>query len=442
MDTQAKDIYTVSKLNQNVRRLLESKFAHIWIEGELSNFVAPHSGHWYFSLKDDAAQIRCACFRQNNRRCSFDPKDGMQVLLKAQVSLYPARGDYQLIVESIEEAGVGALQRAFEALKKKLSAEGLFEKKYKKSIPEQPERIGVITSATGAAVRDILHVLKRRAPHIPVIIYPTLVQGDLASDGIVKAIKKANKRVECDVILLSRGGGSAEDLWPFNGENVARAIFDSDIPILSGVGHEIDFTIADFVADLRAPTPSAAAELVSPDGEALLEQIQGHAESLEQLMQGPQHEREQEFNWLKKYLKQLHPINRIQEQYQSLDQLIHRLHQHQQTQLHNTHRALNRLLPRLSASSPLPVLSDTRHALAQAYSILSNRMQHAVTAKQHAFKTLAAQLDAVSPLATLARGYAVATLSDGSVLKDAKQAKSGDTVALQLAKGELSCSVD
>lgn len=259
-----REVFTVSQLNDEVRALLENQFPLIWVEGEISNLARPASGHLYFSLKDDAAQVRCAMFKMRNRLLDFQPENGQQVLLRTRVSLYPARGEFQLIVEHMEAAGDGALRRQFELLKRRLSEEGLFDPESKLPLPMVPERLGVITSPTGAAIRDILSVLKRRFPGIPVLIYPVPVQGAEAPAAIVKALRTAAARHECDLLIMARGGGSLEDLWAFNDEAVARAMHACPIPIVSGIGHEIDFTIADFVADQRAPTPSAAAELVSP----------------------------------------------------------------------------------------------------------------------------------------------------------------------------------
>src|SRR5579859_8203563 len=260
-----RNVFSVSRLNREVRLLLEKGLGVVWVEGELSNFSAPSSGHWYFSLKDRDAQLRCAMFRMKNASLGFTPKAGQQVLARGRISLYEPRGDYQLIVEHLEEAGIGALRREFERLKEKLAAEGLFALERKRSLPRFPRRVGVITSASGAALHDVLRVLARRYPPAAVLIYPTPVQGGAASAGLVAAIELASARAECDVLILARGGGSLEDLWSFNDERVARAIRASAIPVVSGVGHEVDFTIADFAADLRAPTPTGAAELVTPD---------------------------------------------------------------------------------------------------------------------------------------------------------------------------------
>ena len=284
LPSQSPAIFTVSRLNQTVRLLLEHEMGQVWISGEISNFTQPASGHWYFTLKDDTAQVRCAMFRNSNRRVTFHPQHGQQVLVRANITLYEPRGDYQIIVESMQPAGEGLLQQKYEQLKAKLQAEGLFDLQYKKSLPSPAHCVGVITSKTGAALHDILHVLKRRDPSLPVIIYPTAVQGDDAPGQIVRAIELANKRNECDVLIVGRGGGSLEDLWSFNDERVARAIFASRIPIVSAVGHETDVTIADFVADLRAPTPSAAAEVVSRNQQELLRQVQSARQRLEMAM--------------------------------------------------------------------------------------------------------------------------------------------------------------
>ncbi|MGH8149425.1 MAG: exodeoxyribonuclease VII large subunit, partial [Steroidobacteraceae bacterium] len=266
-------VYTVTRLNREVRTLLERQLAVLWVEGELSNFSQPASGHWYFSLKDRDAQVRCAMFRQRNAAVGFTPKVGQQVLARGRVSLYEPRGDFQLIVEHLEEAGVGALQREFERLKAKLAAEGLFAAELKRGLPRFPVRIAVVTSPSGAAVRDVLHILRRRFPPAAVLVYPTAVQGPAAAPAIVETLALASQRAECDVLILARGGGSLEDLWAFNDERVARAIRASSIPVITGIGHEIDFTIADFAADVRAPTPSGAAELVTPDRAAILQAL-------------------------------------------------------------------------------------------------------------------------------------------------------------------------
>ncbi len=394
------DIYTVSRLNNEVRFLLEESLPFVWVEGEISNFAAPHSGHWYFSLKDASAQVRCAMFKGNQRKLSFTPKDGMHVLLKARVSLYENRGEFQLIAEDMEERGEGKLRRAYEALKKKLEAAGLFDAAHKKPLPAFPQQIGVITSATGAAIRDILNVLKRRCANTPIIIYPTLVQGDTAAGFIVKAIEIANRRRECDVLILARGGGSLEDLWSFNEENVAHAIYQSDIPIISGIGHEVDFTIADFVADKRAPTPSAAAELVTGDKTELLQTLAQQQIRVLRQMQRKLTAEKQQIQWLQKHLLQQHPKHRLTEKMQRIDFLELTLVQLQQR-----------------------LLQQRRAALSAA----------------------AAKLEALSPLATLARGFAIATSGDNNahprILRNAHDVHVGDKIRVRLMQGSLTCEV-
>lgn len=390
------EIYTVSQLNGEARLLLEEVFKTMWITGEISNLSRPSSGHLYFSLKDEFAQVRCAFFRNSHRSMQFTPENGQQVLLQAQVSLYEPRGDYQLIVKHLQLAGDGALQLAFEQLKKKLAQEGLFDEAHKKPIPTHPKCIGVITSATGAAVRDILIVLRRRAPSIPVIIYPSLVQGDQAAKQLVEAIKIANQRQECDVLILARGGGSLEDLWPFNDEALARTIFASKIPIVSGVGHEVDFTIADFVADLRAPTPSAAAEHVSPNQLEIVTQLNRLYAQLYKSIQYCLTHYKNQLHHLQKRLR--HPGQRLRESAQHLDQLEQRLWQAIQTQLKTS---------------------------------------------QHKLLQLSRTLDALSPLQTLQRGYSILQLKEtGKIIRDANTLSVGDQVFARLAKGELVCHIE
>src|SRR3569833_3418224 len=320
-----RNVYTVSRLNREVRVLIERGLGVVWVEGELSNLSIPSSGHWYFSMKDRDAQLRCAMFRQKNMGVGFTPKSAQQILARGRVSLYEPRGDYQFIVEHLEEAGVGALKREFERLKTKLAAEGLFALERKRSLPRFPRRIGVVTSPTGAALRDILHILHRRFPPAAVLIYPTPVQGDAAIPLIVEAIQTAAARAECDVLIVARGGGSIEDLWAFYDERVARAIHASAIPVVSGVGHEIDFTIADKETDARAPTPSGAAELVAPDRNACLEAL---SRTLERMSVGMRREVRAlgtRFSAANARLKLSHPGIRLNQQAQRLDELEQRL---------------------------------------------------------------------------------------------------------------------
>jgi exodeoxyribonuclease VII large subunit len=395
-EMEQQDIYSVSRLNNEVRMMLEESFRLVWVEGEISNFAAPHSGHWYFSLKDPQAQVRCAMFRANQRSLGFTPKDGMHVLIRARVSLYPNRGDYQLIAEVMEERGEGKLRRAYEILRKKLEDAGLFDPARKKPLPAFPKQIGVITSATGAAIRDILTVLKRRFPSLPVIIYPTLVQGESAAPAIVKAIEMANRRNECDVLILARGGGSLEDLWPFNEEILAHAIYQSQIPIISGVGHEVDFTISDYVADLRAATPSAAAEIVSPDSSELLNKLSRLNQQLPRLLQNKLKAIKQHLHWLEKHLLQQHPKRRLMEKMQRLDLCELRL-----------------------------------------ITLMTNKLKE----KQAKLANAADKLDALSPLATLKRGYAIASTKDGQVIRTGKEVKPGDVLDVKVMQALIHCHV-
>jgi len=441
--SDSQEIYTVSRLNREVRFLLEGNFPAMWVEGEISNFAAPHSGHWYFSLKDANAQVRCAMFRPQNRHLGFLPKDGMQVLMKARVSLYEGRGDFQLLAEHLEEAGEGKLRQEFEALKKRLAAEGLFAPDHKKKLPLFPSKIGVITSPTGAAIRDILSVLKRRYPCAAVIIYPTLVQGDLAAENIVRAINIANQRNECDVLILARGGGSLEDLWPFNEEKVAYAIYRSTLPTISGIGHEVDFTIADFVVDLRAPTPSAAAELITPDKNELLETLNQHKRNFLRRIKQQLQQLQQQLSWIQKHLQQQHPKRKLAERAQQLD-LFELTLVRLQTQFLNDHHAkLHTLSAKLLGLTPNHHIRDIQHRLSLYQQHLQNNMTSAIQQTQQRFANLAATLDALSPLGTLKRGFAIVTLEKNQhILQRASEAKTGDKVKVQLMEGSLHCRVE
>ena len=388
---------TVSELNRQARQLLEQGIAKVWVEGEVSNLARPASGHVYFTLKDKSAQVRAAFFRQRQRGPTINFKDGDQVLVYGRVSLYEARGDYQLIVEQIEPAGEGALKRQFEVLKKKLAAEGLFDEDRKQELPPLPTRIGVITSPTGAAIRDIVSIIGRRFPSIPIVIYPAAVQGDAAAPELISALATAIRRDECDVLIMGRGGGSLEDLWAFNDEQLARAIADSPIPIVSAVGHEVDFTIADFVADLRAPTPSGAAELVVPDREDWLRVVKSLAMRISRLGRRTVEDLAQTLDWLSR---------------------------------------------RLVQTSPSATLQRSASRLAGLNQRLSAAARHAVATVSHRLELAMRSLHSVSPLATLERGYAIVEeASTGKVLLDAKDIAPGDDVRARLAHGELIATV-
>ena len=433
----------MSRLNQTARKLLEQGLARIWLEGELTNIARPTSGHLYFTLKDDKAQIRGAMFRNRNQLLRFKVEDGMQVLVRAKVSLYEPRGDYQLIAEYMEEAGDGVLQRAFEALKLKLENEGLFASEHKQALPLLPKRIGVITSPSGAAIRDVVSVLKRRFPAIPVLVYPVAVQGKGAGGEIAAMIKTAARRNECDVLILTRGGGSLEDLWAFNEEVVARAIHDCRIPLVSAVGHEVDFTIADFVADQRAPTPSAAAELVSPDQDEWLAQVGNLQRRAGRHIQQGFNERRQRLDWLNKRLQLRHPGQYLRQQVQRLDEFEQRIRLSIQSIFSNLQSSLSAKHARLKQATPGHRISRfelQRRALAQR---LGAGMHTLLEARARQLGSACRTLDAVSPLATLERGYAIVTRPDSNrIIRKAADIKAGEQVEARLSDGRLVCTVD
>jgi exodeoxyribonuclease VII large subunit len=436
-----REVYSVTRLNREVRVLLERGLGVLWVEGELSNLTQHTSGHWYFSLKDRNAQLRCAMFRQKNALVDFTPRGGMQVLARGRISVYEARGECQLVVEHLEEAGVGALRRQFERLKAKLAAEGLFAAERKRALPRFPRRIGVITSTSGAALHDILHVLGRRYPPAAVLVYPAAVQGAAAAPTLVAALQLASARAECDVLILARGGGSLEDLWAYNDERVARAIHACRLPVVSGVGHEIDFTIADFVADVRAPTPSGAAELVAPDGAACLAAVLRTAQRLAACMRGELRTHAARLDATRRRLGQVHPGVRLQQQMQRLDDLGQRLSGAARAGLHGERHRLAELTERLVRRSPDRLV----HAQRTRHQGLAARLEHAaaqcVARAGHRLALAQRGLDAVSPLATLARGFAVVTDASGRLLVDADTVQAGDQIKARLARGTLTARV-
>ncbi|WP_054179429.1 exodeoxyribonuclease VII large subunit [Trabulsiella odontotermitis] len=441
LPSQSPSIYTVSRLNQSVRMLLEKEMGQVWISGEISNFTQPASGHWYFTLKDDNAQVRCAMFRNSNRRVTFRPQHGQQVLVRANITLYEPRGDYQIIVESMQPAGEGLLQQKYEQLKAALSAEGLFDQQFKKALPSPAHCVGVITSRTGAALHDILHVLQRRDPSLPVIIYPTAVQGDDAPAQIVRAIELANRRQECDVLIVGRGGGSLEDLWSFNDERVARAIFASLIPVVSAVGHETDVTIADFVADLRAPTPSAAAEIVSRNQQELLRQIQSGQQRLEMAMDYYLAHRHRRFTQLHHRLQQQHPQLRLARQQTVLDRMRQRMNFALETQLKRASQQQQRMLQRLNQQDPQPRIFRAQARVRQLEYRLAENIRARLSTTRERFGNAVTHLEAVSPLSTLARGYSVTTAPDGKAIKQTKQVKAGDQLTTRVSDGWVKSEV-
>ncbi len=397
-EQKEKHVYTVSELTKYIRVILEDSFPGIWIEGEVSNFILHSSGHMYFSLRDAGATLKCAMFKRANEKLKFKLKDGMKVICFGSISVYEARGDYQLVVEEVEPKGIGALQLQFQQLKEKLQKEGLFDAKYKVPIPFLPTRIGVVTSPTGAAIQDILNIARRRFSNVEIIINPVKVQGESAKAEIASAIRVFNKLKNIDVMIVGRGGGSLEDLWPFNEEVVARAIFESDIPVISAVGHEIDYTISDFVADFRAPTPSAAAELVIPKKEDLTKLIATAATRLNNAVFGKLDALKERLENLKKSYVLRQPLNYIIQQEQHID--------------------------------------DLRKDI-------SVRIGHVVSIYGEKFNRILSKLEVLSPVSILKRGYSITTkVPEGVIVKDAKSLKKNDVVETKLGNGKFKSRVE
>ena len=433
----ADNIYSVSQLNQSVRLMLENQLGAVWLTGEISNFSQPVSGHWYLSLKDENAQVRCAMFRMKNLRVSFRPTNGMQVLVRANVSLYEPRGDYQLIIESMHLAGEGLLMQQFEALKLKLAAEGLFAQHLKKNLPHFSKAVGIITSKTGAALQDILHILQRRDPSLKIIIYPTAVQGKDAATDIAQMIELANQRQEVDVLIVGRGGGSLEDLWCFNEEMVARAIFHSHLPVISAVGHETDVTIADFVADVRAPTPSAAAELVSRNQTELLQQLQYRRQRLEIALDRLFAEKRQKLKHLSLRLHNQHPQAQLRIQQQLITQLSHRLQQSLRHRWQKKAENLTALSMRLY-KNPLPLrLQQYEQQLAQLKVRLNSHMNLTLSLQQKQLAHLCGKLDSLSPLKVLARGYSITQNQQNFTIRSMKDVNVGEHIKTRLTDGNI-----
>ena len=434
-----KKAMAVSELNRQVKRLLEASYNHIWVSGELSGLSRPGSGHWYFSLKDDKAQIRCAMFRGFNQKLKFQPQNGDKVILRAKVSLYEGRGDYQLIVEDMEPAGLGQLQAAFEALKLKLSQEGLFDQALKKPLPKMPSKVAVITSATGAVIHDIISVSQRRFPMMEIVLVPVMVQGEGAAMQIASAIKFVNDQKLADLIIAGRGGGSLEDLWAFNEEVVARAIFDSQLPIVSAVGHEVDFTIADLVADYRAPTPSAAAEQITPDQYELMQWLDQQQRRTLFLIQNTTRRLEETLRHNARQLK--HPGETLKEKTQRVAELRQRLSQQLLNQLALNQQQLLTIQSRLERHHPRELLIQKSERLEQASHALFDLTIRTIETKQHQLSMLAQTLNTASPLATLGRGYAIISSDSQRAVSRSKDVKIGDTVTARLKEGSLKCSV-
>ena len=438
----AEPVFTVSRLNREARLLLEQAFPALWVTGEVSNLARPASGHLYFSLKDEQAQVRCALFRGAARTLRFRPENGQQVLVRARIGLYEPRGEYQLIVEHMEPAGDGLLLRRIEELKQRLAAEGLFDPARKRALPPLPRRIGVVTSPSGAALRDILKVLRRRFPAVPVVIYPTQVQGGAAKGEIVAAITTAGARTECDVLIIARGGGSLEDLWSFNEESVARAIAACPIPVVSGIGHETDFTLADLAADLRAPTPSGAAELVVPDCREWLARIRALERRVAMTLERGLERLAQRCDAVTRRLGRVHPGLVLRQHAQRLGELGARLARGMQGALSLRQLQGGHARVRLRAATPVALLGRRREQLGHQRLRLAAALRLRLAAGGNRLAVAAASLQAFSPLRTLERGYAIVSdAASGAVIHRATDVAVGTVVRARLAEGTIEATV-
>lgn len=434
-----REVLTVSQLNGRARVLLEDVFSNIWVEGEISNLAKPASGHLYFTLKDSQAQVRCALFRQNAARVRQALRDGMAVKVRGKVSLFEGRGDYQLILDSVEPAGDGALRLAFEALKTKLSDEGLFSAENKIPLPAHPQRIGIVSSPTGAVIRDIISVFRRRAPQIQLTLIPTAVQGREATGQIVRALQLADRR-GFDALILARGGGSLEDLWCFNEEPVARAIAACQTPIISAVGHETDVSISDFVADVRAPTPSAAAELLAPDANELVQRLNSLHRRLVMRMQNRIERERLRLDGISRRLR--HPGERLRQQAQRLDDLDMRMRRAFERTLQNRQERVARLDMRLAAQHPGRALALLRQRLDGLSERLPRAMRDAIKDRRQQLQAEVQTLNAISPLATLGRGYSILLDERGKAIRNAAQTRPGQRLKARLGEGELEVRVE
>lgn len=433
-DTTARDIYSVTRLNREVRAVLEGSFPMIWIQGEISNLARPGSGHLYFSLKDPNSQVRCAMFKGRNRLLRFDPDNGVEIIARAAISLYEGRGEFQLIIEQMEPAGEGALQRAYEELKQRLNGEGLFDESHKQGLPPFPRSIGIITSPTGAAVRDILNILRRRYPLAGVVIYPAQVQGEGSVGTILQAISLAQQRAETDVLILSRGGGSLEDLWSFNDERLARAIHQCSLPVITGIGHEIDFTIADFVADKRAPTPSAAAELVVPDSNKLSDHLHVTGNKLLTLIRNRLESTGRHLQQLQKRLPD--PVRRLQNISQRIDDISLHIQHQIRAVFSDNQSVLMKISARLNEHNPLQKVRISRERSLNLGNRLRGGILNLLKEKHGILEHQARTLHTVSPLATLERGYAIVTHND-TIVRNAREVKQGELIRSRLSKGNI-----
>ena len=443
METEAQNqerrVVTVSQLNRQARVTIEQRFNQIWVTGELSNFARPRSGHWYFTLKDDNAQVRCAMFANRNLRVAMQPSDGQEVLICGRVSLYENRGDFQIIADQMEPAGEGALRQAFDALRLKLASEGLFAAEHKQPIPQRPETAVIVSSASGAALQDVLAVWRRRYPRLRVTLVPTAVQGVEAEAQILNALAAA-EGLRPDVILLTRGGGSLEDLWCFNLESVARALYALSVPTVAAIGHEIDVTIADFVADLRAPTPSAAAELMVPDADDLVDGVAILYRQMRHLMHSQL--RHQTLVLQNTSLQLVSPQTHIQQNWQRLDDTRRRLTAAANNSLYSHSAQLDRVKSQLQLLGLGARIQLAHKQLAALQQQLHTRWQQAYNQYQTRLANLVRMLEGVSPLPTLARGYAIVRSAEGRVIESTDALNPGDRISAQLAKGAITATIE
>ncbi|MAG76232.1 MAG: exodeoxyribonuclease VII large subunit [Colwelliaceae bacterium] len=439
--TTKQHVLQVSELTRKVRYILESEINTIWLTGEISNFIAASSGHWYLSLKDSKSQVKCAMFKGNNRYTRIKPQNGQQVLVKAKVSLYEPRGDFQLIIEQMEDAGEGLLRQQYEALKAQLTKEGLFLQENKQALASSYQKVGVVTSPTGAAIKDIISVLKRRSPSTQVVIYPALVQGELAAQDIASSIEIANQRDEVDILIVGRGGGSLEDLWCFNDERVVRSIYYSRLPVISAVGHEIDTTLSDYAADVRAPTPSAAAELISGDIEDQTSKVQQYDKRLAGALLNQQQRRSTHLKHLAARLQQCEPQRQLQSYSQLADDLERRLQQAMQRYLSQQKARPQYLAKALKHLSPEVKLRSYE----KTFNSLSERLTQAagkqLESKQQSFARRLEQLQLVSPLATIARGYSIVRDKDNGIIRSVSQVEDSSQISVQVNDGVIEAKV-
>lgn len=435
-------IYSISELNDEVASTLTEGFGVIWVEGEISNLMRSAAGHVYFSLKDESASVRCAMFRMQNQSLDFELRDGMQILARTKVGLYKQRGEFQLIVEYAEESGEGLLRQRFELLKQTLQKEGLFDELHKKPLPKMPKTIGLVTSPKGAAVQDIIKTIKRRYPIVRVIVYPTLVQGNEATKKIASAIDIANQRDECDVIIIARGGGSLEDLWCFNEELVARSIFHSKIPIISGIGHETDFTITDLVADLRAATPTAAAEIALPTTSEIIDRLNRYIFDITQLIDYKVNHFRHQLKSASLRMQASHPQSKLQFNMQKLDLINEKIQKLPMMQVSDLKNIFKISFSKLLASNPKINIEAERQNLEMKNMALSNAIIGLIESKRNHFSVMTAQLEGASPLQSLSRGYALVTNEDGRNIKSVKKIKTGASVKTKLSDGSFVSRVE